>query len=93
MLDAREPGSAGLVLAFDLAEPPDDAVQQLQLTCGSSSISALSVRRNSRSTRIGVVGHHGGRARPAVDRRELAEEVARQHLADLPLAAQDLGLP
>ena len=62
------------------------------VTCGSSSSSAMRCRRNSRSTRSGRHGHDRGAPRLRVDRRELAEEVPGQHGADLLPLAHDLAL-
>ena len=62
------------------------------VTCGSSSSSAMRWRRNSRSTTQRGHGHDRGAAGLRVDRRELAEEVAGQHGADLLPLAHDLAL-
>ena len=79
--------------AVDLAHPPGDAVQQLQ-----ADLRLVLDQRHERAAEQPEhlhrrLGDHRGRPRPAVDRGELPEEVARHHRPDPLLAAHDLALP
>jgi len=58
---------------------------------GSSFNSSTSVCREQPKNAHRRLGRHGRRPRPAVQRGELAEEVAGEHLTDLPAPPRDLA--